>query len=249
MNKRTLVEGIITHAAAIEKIVLELAPDAPIPTCPEWTLTGLVGHLGRINDAALKSLDADPAGTWPPFVQPPQDWESAFAWWQQRGSEFLERLPDLDPAAPSWVFSPGAPRTVEFWLGIMAHEMALHRLDAEYALRGADQPDLLTFGYQPDFAADGVHRFLTAMIPSFVSHREPIAVTGTVLVHARDVDRFWLMRLVPDRIPEVTVPDSPVDADVVLAGSAEGVYRALWGRPTTATTTGDAALLYGVRAP
>ncbi|WP_103342530.1 maleylpyruvate isomerase N-terminal domain-containing protein [Amycolatopsis sp. CA-126428] len=252
MDKQTQAEQIAKHSEAIEKIVAELTPETPIPTCPEWTITGLVGHLGRIYDAALKSLDADPEGTWPPFTEPPADWDGARAWWQERGGEFHERLPGLDPEAPSWVFSPGAERTARFWIDILAHELALHRLDAEYALRGPGARELLTFGYRPEFAAHGISQFLTKMIPSFVSHREPIAVTGTVLIKAADVGRAWVMRLRPERIPEVTALDS-LDAlpatDVVIAGTAEGAYRALWGRPTTAVTSGEAALLHGVRAP
>jgi len=215
-------------------------------------VTGLVGHLGRIYDAALKSLDADPKGTWPGFVEPPDDWESARAWWQERSGQFHERMPALDPESPSWVFSPGAEPKARFWLDILAHELALHRLDAEYALRGLAERELLTFGYRPEFAAHGISQFLTKMIPSFVSHREPIEVTGAVLIKADDVERAWLMELRPGAIPAVTTlsgSDALPDADVVIAGTAEGAYRALWGRPTTATTTGDVSLLHGVRAP
>ncbi|MEV6800342.1 maleylpyruvate isomerase family mycothiol-dependent enzyme [Micromonospora rifamycinica] len=248
MKYEELVRQMRSHAGSLQQVVSTLAPDAPVPTCPEWTVTGLVGHLGRVYDAALKGIAADPDGPRPAFSPPPTDWESASTWWKERGEEFWDRLDDLDPDAPAWVFSPRAPRRAIFWVRLLAHEWAMHRVDAEHAAAGPEhRGQITTFSIEKRFAADGVDEFLGVLIPAFVPRREPIERAGLVLLRATDLDRTWRVRLTLGGVPEV-VEDDGTEPGVTVVGEADPLYRAVWGRPNTATFTGDRALLYGMRA-
>ena len=48
----------------------------------------------------------------------------------------------------------------------------------------------------------------------------------------------------PGEAPVVSaVHDSAIDVDVTLAGTADAIYRALWGRPSHAIVSGDQSLL------
>jgi uncharacterized protein (TIGR03083 family) len=79
---------------------------------------------------------------------------------------------------------------------------------------------------------------------------EPADVEGTVLLHAADAGRAWLVTLTPGRPPEVgPVHEPAIDTDASVVGTADAVYRAAWGRPSTAIRGGDAELIAALRTP
>jgi hypothetical protein len=116
----------------------------------------------------------------------------------------------------------------------------MHRLDAEHARSGADVPPLL---FTPEFAADGVDEFLTRMTV-IASRRKPVERAGVLVLHAADAGRTWEVRLTPGEAPAAgPVTGSGTDGDAFVAGTADSLFRAVWGRPSGAVVTGDTALL------
>lgn len=171
-------------------------------------------------------------------------------WWDEHRSALTATLRARGPDSPAWVFSPVGPRTAAFWARRQAHETAIHRLDAEHALAGSSTPTSVpTLVFESEFAADGVDEALTMSIPRRAM-REPITAQGTVLFHAADAGCAWLVHLHPGKLPDVGPADHPaIDADATVAGTADAVYRAVWGRPSTALRAGDHALIDALRAP
>ena len=224
-------------------------PQAEVPTCPKWTVRDLVRHLARTQQWAGRSLRTDPEGESPQRDEPPAVWDGLLSWWDEQVGTLVNTLRRLEPAAPVWIFDPKSPPTAAFWARRQAHETAIHRLDAEHALAGSDQPDAVpTLVYEPEFAADGIDEALAVGL-SRVALREGVTVRGSVLVHAADAGRAWLARLTPGEPLEIGAAESGIDADASLVGTADAVYRAIWGRPSTAVRGGDHTLIAALRAP
>ena len=151
----------------------------------------------------------------------------------------LEGLRRRGPDTPAWTFH-NSMGTTGFWARRQAHETAIHRLDAEHAAHG-DAVDHLVF--DPEFAADGIDEAVTVML-----NRRPIEVTGTVLYHAADAGRAWLVTAKAGE-PLIVEPATDFEADASVVGTADAVYRAVWGRPSHAVVSGDKSIAAGLRTP
>lgn len=232
---------ISEEAALLRAAVASAGADAPVPTCPGWTSLRLVQHLCRVFDMVVAVLRARDPHTPPPRSEAaPADFDAALAGFDDRLAAMLDLLVNTDPATPAWNFSPIAPRTAAFWSRRQAHEVTVHRLDAQ-AAAGIDAP------VDPDFAADGVDEVLTWWIHRNAGRWADSRLSGTVLYHAADAGRSWTVRLVPGQFPQTT-PEAVTEPDGSVVGLADAVYRAAWGRPSRAVTTGDETLIAATRA-
>ncbi|RKT57939.1 uncharacterized protein (TIGR03083 family) [Saccharothrix australiensis] len=224
--------------------VIAAGPEAPVPTCPEWNVQQLTHHLAGVASWARTALDTPVDGDRPAPGTPPDTWQELLTWWDDRFTELNDALAEASPDTPAWTFA--GPKSVGFWVRRQAHEIAIHRLDAEHALHGPEVPTLL-FG--TDFAADGVDEFLSRLLPR-VAQRWPIEREGRLLFHAADAGRAWEVRLTPGRPPETApLTDAATDADATVAGTADALYRLVWNRPSGAIVTGDRSLVDSVPRP
>lgn len=239
------VERIKTEAEALRAAALLAGPQAAVPTCPEWTVHDLVTHMGRVHSWVVKCLGAAPDGEMPRPDQQPAEWDEVLAWWDDRVLAMTDRMRSLTPDTPVWTFSD-AEKTAAFWPRRQAHETAIHRLDAEHSAHH-DVPPLL---FDSEFAADGIDEFLIRMIPRQLARGRKIEVTGRLLLHAADAGRAWELTL-REGEPVVVGPvhDSATDEDATVAGTADAIYRAMWGRPSHAIVSGNRALLDGLPRP
>ncbi|MFD1148965.1 maleylpyruvate isomerase family mycothiol-dependent enzyme [Saccharothrix hoggarensis] len=244
MDHADFVQHMRTEYAALRAAAVAAGPDAPVPTCPGWTVRDLVDHLGRTHSWALRALRTPPDGERPAADDRPADWDELLAWGEATLAELADTLAGSPPDTPAWSFT--GPREYGFWSRRQAHETAIHRLDAEHARHGADVPTLL---FDVEFAADGVDEYLTRMVVR-AAERRPVEVSGRVLFHAADAGRAWELRLTPGEPPRVgPVTDSGTDEDATVAGTADALYRAVWGRPSGAIASGDRSLLDGLPRP
>jgi uncharacterized protein (TIGR03083 family) len=242
------VDHVTEQGDAMRAAAVTAGPAAAVVTCPEWTVQELVRHVARVHQWAARALLAAPGDERPTPDEPPRVWDELLAWWDEQRSTLVKTLRERGPDTPSWTFAP--PHTAGFWARRQAHETAVHRLDAEHAAAGSAQPDSVpSLVFDPELAADGIDEVLHVGIPRRL-RREPAAVHGTVLLHAADAGRAWLVRLHgPDPL-EVGPADHPaIDADASVVGTADAVYRAVWGRPSHAVKGGDPALVSALRAP
>ena len=235
------LDEVERQSAALRAAAVRAGPGVPVPPCPGWTTQRLVSHIARVHTWVIGALDADPGTTPPKAERPPEDWDALLTWWDGQVDMLLGKLRKAGPDAPVWTFD-GSDVTA-FWARRQAHETAIHRLDAEHA--AGDVPTLL---FDPDFAADGVDEALKMVSRKLTE--EPADVEGTVLFHAADAGRAWLITLTPGRPPKIGPALEPViDTDASLVGTADAVYRAAWHRPSTAIRSGNPELIAALRTP
>jgi uncharacterized protein (TIGR03083 family) len=232
---------IATEAGLLRAAAMSVDADTPVPTCPGWTVQRLIHHVGRVFDMVIRVLRAADPGSPPTRLEPPPgDVFAVFAVFDNRLATLLDLLATTDPATAVWHFAPTAPKTAAFWSRRMAHEVTVHRIDAQ-AAAGTDS------GVDPDFAADGVDEVLTRLIQRNTDAWAVAELSGTVLYHAADAGRAWTVRLVPGQLPQ-TAPETVIEPDASVVGLANAVYRAAWGRPSGAMLSGDIALVDATRA-
>jgi uncharacterized protein (TIGR03083 family) len=229
---------IAAEAARLRAEVLSVDPNTPVPTCPPWTTQRLIQHVGRVFDMVIRVLQtADPQSP-PARIEPPSG--NALDAFDDRLATLLHLLATTDPATPAWHPCPTAPKTAAFWSRRMAHEITVHRIDAQAA---ADTDSAV----DPNFAADGVDEVLTRLMPRHTDAWAIAELSGTVLYHAADAGRAWTVRLVPGQLPQ-TVGETAGEPDASVVGLADTVYRAAWGRPSGAVVSGDLTLVDATRA-
>jgi uncharacterized protein (TIGR03083 family) len=243
------VDQITEQTAAMRAAAVAAGPDAATPTCPEWTVRRLVRHLAKVQQWSGRALLTAPDGESPHPDEPPAEWDGLLAFWDEQAGTLVDTLRKLGPDVPTWIFDAKSSHTAGFWARRQAHEVAIHRLDAEHALAESDSPDAVpTLVFDPPFAADGIEEGLVVAV-SRRSLREGVTVRGTVLFHAADAGRAWLVRLTPGEPLEIGAAEPGIDADASVVGTADAVYRAVWSRPSTAVRGGDGALIAALRAP
>ena len=236
MRYAELVEGIRVQGAALRESAVLAGPDIPLDTCPDWRVHDLVGHLGGVYDAMLQATHGRP----PKFEPSSGSWSEVLDRWDRAWQALLARMSNGDPDEHVWS-PPGRPPVLRSWARRAAHETAIHRLDADTAVK-----DLPTLVFGTEFAADGIDEFLGTLLPAI----RPSTVAGTVLYHAADAGRVWQVRLEASEPAITTEPtDSGVDTDLSVVGTADAVYRSVWGRPSTAVITGDRSILAAVTPP
>ena len=133
------------HLAGIDAAVDRMAvwsraagPDAPVPTCPGWTVRDLLAHQGMVHRWATAVVRGDdPATVDDAAIEAEGRAAPDPVGWLLDGApalvSALESAPD-DLAVMT--FLKQAPPARQFWARRQCHETTVHALDALSALRG-----------------------------------------------------------------------------------------------------------------
>lgn len=226
---RSYVDHVHANGDCVAQVAEAGPLDAPVPSCPGWTLRDLVEHLGFIHRWARLAaatgappdnaqIDAAPGAT----GDGPAD-RLALATWMRHGVEALtDTLGTLDLEAATWhpflVAKVGA-----VWPRRQAHETSIHRWDAESAI-GASLP------LDRDLSADGIDEYFGLVVPRVVQRDGRSVPVGTLLVSCTDVDRHLLVTSADGSVVGSAPAMAGTVADVVVSGDAESLLLALWGR-------------------
>lgn len=215
-----------------------------VPSCPGWTVTDLVLHLGYVHHSVARII----AGR---FQRPPDRGDLSWlglpadqlSWLRPRrapaGSPVPASLPDwfaaaasaleaqfraAAPSDPVWTWS--AERTVGFWQRMQAIEAAVHRWDADNALGGAQPVDA-------ELAADAIVQTFEVMAPMRRAQAQAPAGQGERFRFIRtDGTGTWAVRFNGET---VTLADPAGPCDLTLAGTAPDLMLFLWQRAARGT--------------
>ena len=94
MNEQTLErygQALVDQTAQFAETARRAAVDAPVPTCPEWTLSQLVEHVGQTQQWVASIVEqrvSDPSQLPTSFAALPAD-QDAWASWLAEGASRL----------------------------------------------------------------------------------------------------------------------------------------------------------------
>jgi uncharacterized protein (TIGR03083 family) len=197
-------------------------PTTPVSSCPGWDLRRLAIHVGNVHRWATVAV----ATAAPPPARPadPADDVDLASWLREGVGHLLEAVDGVEPARAAWHPFP-TDAVMAVWPRRMAHETAIHRVDAELALGvAAASPDAVL---DPHLASDGIDEYFAVMLAGAAQRRGRQLPASTLHVHCTDVHGEWLVWA---KGASVTVQREHAKGDVALRGPASALLLALWGR-------------------
>ncbi len=188
--------------------------DAPVPSCPDWTVADLVTHVGTtwgwaasiVRTGNRDNLPSSPVGAGDAALVP---------WAEDRAHQLIGALTAADPDTNCWTF--GLPRSRLFWFRRQALETAVHAWDVQQAV---GRPDPL----HPELAGDGIDEFVAVMLPRTLRSATGSWIGQSLHLHRTDGEGEWMIRLGPGTA--VAAEHAHGKADVALRGPASSLY--LW---------------------
>lgn len=245
-SKDFWLAALRADSPALQDAVAQAGPDAAVPSCEGWTVADLTGHLTSmlhwVRETVARGVTDHPTVD---LVPPsPGEWDAALDALRRELTGTIETLEALEADFPAWNWAPQA-KTAGFWQRRMAHEISVHRWDAE-AAAGRATP------IETKLAADGISEVLDSWLPAG-KRKGPTDLHGVVHLIASDVGHEWFVRL---RGPGVALLDTGtiLDSDdhhprAEATGTASDILLTLMGRRRTdrLVITGDPRLISALR--
>jgi uncharacterized protein (TIGR03083 family) len=227
------------HIDALERAGLDFVDaaekagfDAPVPTCPEWSVRELVQHVGYVHRWAAAYVrtgrttvlsdeeEADAVGPMPPDA-------ALVGWFQDGHADLVDLLRAAPPGTSCCYFLP-ADTPLGFWARRQAHETTIHRADLQGAVGNIA-------GVDADVGIDGIDELLTGFY-GIHGGRLRCEAPCTLAVHVTDGarsdgPRAWTVTMSPTGA--TITRDATTPADCTLRGPASALYLALWNRRGT----------------
>jgi len=185
--------------------------DAPVDSCPGWSLLDLARHLSTVHrwatDCLVSATNADE-------TEAPWGRDKVQVWFDDGAARLIDVLRTTDPSTPTWNFGP-PPRTAAFWSRRQAHETSVHLWDARLS-QGLTSP------IDGDLAADGVDEVVTMFFPRQVRLKRIPPLEQGLAIELTDADARYV--LAGDGT------DRAAAAVATVRGPSSDVLLALWGR-------------------
>ena len=206
---------------------------APVPTVPGWTVEDVVRHTGKIHQwvsgVAQLPLDGDVGSVRPEGMPTGADCLPAYRDALAQITDTLTSRP-ADTEVPSFL----GPVTLGWWIRRQAHEVSVHRYDAEAGVEAAGGAAANPFGV--DEAADGVDEWASTFLATRWNQRfgdfPPELDGATIHLHGTDPEppvdgSEWLLSFADGK---VQVAATHAKGDVALRGPAEDLLLVMWRR-------------------
>ncbi|WP_405060699.1 maleylpyruvate isomerase family mycothiol-dependent enzyme [Kribbella sp. NBC_01505] len=208
----------LTAEAARLREVAQLGLDAPVPSCPGWTVETIVRHVAQVylHKIEVLRLGALPE-PWPPAGVDDRD---AFELFDESLAALLVALRKAGTSQQTWTFSP-ADSTTGFWFRRMAMETVVHRIDVELAY------DVVT-PIAAELALDGIDEVLYPSLggPWWEENWTKHPIDATVRLTAEG--RSWTVGADATSVTVTQGAEGEVAAEIF--GDAGAVYLWMWGR-------------------
>jgi uncharacterized protein (TIGR03083 family) len=241
-----LFAGLREETAAFADAVTGLDPRAPVPTCPEWRVRDLVGHIGQAHRWAAELVRTRAAAPVPdPRAAEPGDPHDWPGWLAAGADELVAAITEVGPETPVWTFL--GERPARFWTRRMLADTAVHHADA--AITAGRE-----YTIAPDLAAETISEGLGLISAAEAAGLKPALAElcgdgQTIQLRPDDAGEGWLITRTPGG---VTWERRTADADVVVAAPVRDLLLVFSRRITPGDTriaiTGDRALLDHWRA-
>ncbi|MBT8211670.1 MAG: maleylpyruvate isomerase family mycothiol-dependent enzyme [Acidimicrobiia bacterium] len=227
--------SVESESARFAELISSTPSDAPVPSCPGWSMADLAWHLTEVQEFWHKIVEdrrTSPDGM--ERLDRPGDAELP-ALFRTESAKLVGSLAACDGQEPCWSWHSGGS-TTGWVMRRQAHEALIHRVDAELGADARSEVD-------PVLAADGVDEVLTVMLdasdlPEWASFER----TGqTVAVSLTDQPGSWNLELgrfsgtspnsgIAYDDPAVRLLGDVAAATTRISGPAAAMDLWLWGR-------------------
>jgi uncharacterized protein (TIGR03083 family) len=245
-SKDFWLAALRADSPALQDALQQAGPDAAVPACEGWTGADLAEHVTNtlhwVRETVARGVTSHPLED---LSSPPSlDWEATLDGLRRELTGTIETLEALEADFPAWNWAPQA-KTAGFWQRRMAHEISVHRWDAE-AAAGRATP------IETKLAADGISEVLDSWLPAG-KRKGPTDLHGVAHLVASDAGYEWFVRL---RGPGVALLDTGtiLDSDdhhprAEATGTASDLLLTLMGRrrPDRLVISGDPRLISALR--
>lgn len=224
---RQMGEALGDACAVLRSNAASAGLDAPVPTCPGWSVRDLVVHTSVVHRWGASHLRAETPRTEANWGREASEVDDLLDWFDDGMVELLNTVVATDADAEVWFFLPNGPRPRDAWLRRQVHETTIHGVDAMAARLGRTPRSDET--RVPDWLGlDGLDELLVGMAGH--PRRALGAAHGTrMLVAPSDADRAWLLTIGAERT-RIERVEGGVAHDARLTGTARALYLALWNR-------------------
>lgn len=211
------VRAVRRESAALVAALRAGPLDAPVPSCPDWTLADLAFHIGEFAGWWTHVLCE---GTGRPTTESANapEGEARAGWCADLLARLVEELENTPPDTAVWTWAK-EDKTARFPARRSANELAVHRFDAELA-RGQEQP------IDPALAADGIDEIFVML-----ANRGdlPGGAGETLHLHATDRDAEWMLTIGADGID---MRHEHAKGDMAVRAAVSDLELLLYQRPT-----------------
>lgn len=195
---------------------------APVPTCPDWRVRDLVGHVLVIHRWVEEVVRTRAVDRPERDLSVPSDGELVAAF-EAGAAALVETLRSAALDAPAWNWSLDEPREAAFWRRRMAQETAVHRWDGQAAVGAGSVAPVDTA-----LAVDGVDEMLGVFLPAGAAWFPERRLVGSLHLHCVDTEGEWLVSMADGSVVLSRAPGSAGDAAV--QGSASDLLLFVWNR-------------------
>jgi uncharacterized protein (TIGR03083 family) len=229
LNAERARRAIVGHTRRLAESAAAAGPDATVSTTPQWTITGLVEHVGQTQHWVAEMIErriTDPTQLPTEMAVLPTDPREWQAWLSQSAQRVASACSDAALDAP--VFNPAGDERpgTRFWMSSMLNEAVVHGFDAANAAgRPAD--------IDADIATALISNHLAMLTsPTWQMQRSEsahaIRGTGQTLQWlATDTAGAWFVERRPDG---ATWQPGTRQADVTMTGPARSLLLTLTRR-------------------
>jgi uncharacterized protein (TIGR03083 family) len=205
------------QGALLRESARQPALQAAVPSCPGWSVARLLGHTTKVHHWASSIL----RGGRPEEFEfsTPEDGR-LFEVYDAGLQDVLGQLRATPDTAAVWTITP-EPSAKLFWARRLAHETAIHGVDAQLAAGFGVR------GFEPEFAVDGIDELLTGSAAARFD-RTGLSADRTISLTPLDSNASWTLSIGPDLLS--CRPAAVDHADLSVFGLASDLYRWVWNR-------------------
>ena len=239
MDYADRIDAVAREAAALGAAVAIGDPAAMVPTCPDYTLDALAVHVGEFCSFWTHVLCEAAGQPKPDFSTDPGS-DGRGAWLATWAAHLVAGLRSAPPEMEVWTWHP-TDHTAGFVARRASHELAVHRVDAQWGAGTAVDP------VAPTLAADGIEEIFVLMAEgaarTAAGRRAGDRRGQTLHLHGTDHDAAeWLLTFEPGG---VRVDRAHAKGDLALRGAVSDLEMLLYQRPPIGEVQrfGDEAVL------